>query len=281
MIEIGKYNALDIIRESSVGIYLADKEGEEILLPNKYCPNDFKIYDTLKVFVYRDSENRKVAVTDSPKIQLHQFALLQCKHISTVGAFMDWGMAKDLMVPYSEQRQGMEVGRWYIVYLDIDTQTDRLYASNKIEKHLQNDNLFVSEGDKVKIMIMHKSDIGFSVIVNNIHLGLVYDNEIFTTLNIGDKLTGYVKKIREDKKLDISLQQIGYHNFNDSNSKLIYDDLVKNNGFIELNDKSTPEAIKLRFGISKKAFKKALGALYKDKKVTFGNEGITLNQNTL
>jgi uncharacterized protein len=277
VIQIGKYNNLDIIRESSVGIYLADKEGEEILLPNKYCPEDFKIYDTLNVFVYRDSENRKVAVTDSPKIQLHQFALLQCTDVSTVGAFMDWGMTKDLMVPYSEQRQGMEVGRWYIVFLDIDSKTDRLYASNKIEKHLQNDNLSVAEGDKVDILIMHKSDIGFSVIVNNVHLGLVYNNEIFTPLNIGDKLTGYVKKIREDNKLDISLQPIGYQNFNDVNSKLIYDDLVKNNGFIGLNDKSAPEVIKSRFGISKKAFKKALGALYKDKKVTISNKGITLN----
>lgn len=276
MIEIGKYNELDIIRESSVGIYLADKAGEEILLPNKYCPSAFKIYDTLKVFVYLDSENRKVAVTDIPKILLHQFAFLQCTYISTVGAFMDWGMVKDLMVPYSEQRQRLEVNRWYIVYLDLDTKTDRLYASNKIEKFLQNDNLTVAEGDKVDIMIMHKSDIGFSVIVNNNHLGLVYDNEIFTTLNIGDKLTGYIKKIREDNKLDISLQPIGYLNFNDVNSKLIYDDLVENNGYIELTDKSTPDAINLRFGISKKAFKKALGALYREKKVTIDSDGITL-----
>lgn len=276
VIEIGKYNDLDIIRESSVGIYLADKEGEEILLPNKYCPSEFKIYETLKVFVYLDSENRKVAVTDTPKIVLHQFAFLQCTDISTVGAFMDWGMVKDLMVPYSEQRQRLEVGRWYIVFLDIDTKTNRLYASNKIEKFLQNDNLAVAEGDKVAIMIMHKSDIGFSVIVNNTHLGLVYDNEIFTTLNIGDKLIGYIKKIREDNKLDISLQPIGYHNFNDVNTQLIHDDLVANNGFIALTDKSTPDAINLRFGISKKAFKKALGALYREKKVTIDSDGITL-----
>lgn len=276
MIELGKYNTLSIIRESSAGIYLADNAGEEILLPNKYCPEDFKIYDTLKVFVYRDSENRKVAVTDTPKILLHQFALLQCTDVSTVGAFMDWGMVKELLVPYSEQRQRMEVGRWYIVYLDIDTQTNRLYASNKIEKFLQNDNLTVADGDKVTIMIMHKSDIGFSVIVNNVHLGLIYENEIFTTLNIGDKLTGYIKKIREDNKLDISLQPIGYRNYNDTNSQLIYDELVKNNGFIALNDKSTPEAINSRFGISKKAFKKALGALYREKKVTINSDGITL-----
>lgn len=276
MIEIGKYNDLDIIREASVGIYLADKEGEEILLPNKYCPEDFKIYDTLKVFVYRDSENRKVAVTDIPKIELHKFALLECTDVSSVGAFMDWGMIKDLLVPFKEQRQRMIAGRWYIVYLDIDTQTDRLFASNKLEKYLQNDTLTVANGDKVDIIIMHKSDMGYSVIVNNKHFGLIYDNEIFTSLNIGDNLTGYVKKIRDDKKLDISLQPIGYHNFNDKNCQLIYDDLLNNNGFIELNDKSTPEAINSRFGISKKAFKKALGALYKEKKVTIGSDGITL-----
>lgn len=261
VIEIGKYNELEIVRESSVGLYLGDKEGEDILLPNKYCPSAFKIYDVLKVFVYKDYANRKVAVTLTPKILLYQFAFLQVNAVSKVGAFMDWGMEKDLLVPFGEQRQRMEEGRWYIVYLDLDTETDRLYASNKIEQRLQNDDLAVAEGDKVDVMVMHKSDIGYSVIVNNNHKGLVFDNEIFTDLNIGDKLTGYVKKIREDNKLDISLQPIGYLNFNDANSKIIYDALVESEGFIEVTDKSSPDEINFRFGISKKAFKKALGAL--------------------
>ncbi|NQW37382.1 MAG: GntR family transcriptional regulator [Flavobacteriales bacterium] len=276
MIEIGKYNELEIVRESSVGLYLGDKEGEDILLPNKYCPSAFKIYDVLKVFVYKDYANRKVAVTLTPKILLYQFAFLQVNAVSKVGAFMDWGMEKDLLVPFGEQRQRMEEGRWYIVYLDLDTETDRLYASNKIEQRLQNDDLAVAEGDKVDVMVMHKSDIGYSVIVNNNHKGLVFDNEIFTDLNIGDKLTGYVKKIREDNKLDISLQPIGYLNFNDANSKIIYDALVESEGFIEVTDKSSPDEINFRFGISKKAFKKALGALYKDRKVSIDAAGIKL-----
>jgi uncharacterized protein len=276
VIEIGKYNELEIVRESSVGLYLGDKEGEDILLPNKYCPSAFKIYDVLKVFVYKDYANRKVAVTLTPKILLYQFAFLQVNAVSKVGAFMDWGMEKDLLVPFGEQRQRMEEGRWYIVYLDLDTETDRLYASNKIEQRLQNDDLAVAEGDKVDVMVMHKSDIGYSVIVNNNHKGLVFDNEIFTDLNIGDKLTGYVKKIREDNKLDISLQPIGYLNFNDANSKIIYDALVESEGFIEVTDKSSPDEINFRFGISKKAFKKALGALYKDRKVSIDAAGIKL-----
>ncbi|MCF6214488.1 MAG: S1-like domain-containing RNA-binding protein [Flavobacteriaceae bacterium] len=277
MIEIGKYNALEIIRESSVGLYLGDKEGEEVLLPNKYCPENFKIYETLNVFVYRDFANRKVAVTLTPKILLHEFAFLQVKDVATVGAFMDWGMEKDLMVPFGEQRQRMEVGRWYIVYLDIDAKTDRLYASNKIEQRLQNDNLAVAEGDKVEVMVMHKSDIGFSVIVNNIHKGLIFENEIFTDLNIGDKLTGYIKKIREDNKLDISLQPIGYLKFNDDNAKIIYEALLESEGgFIAVTDKSAPDEINFRFGMSKKAFKKAIGALYKDRKISMDATGIKL-----
>ena len=276
MIEIGRYNELRILRQTSVGLYLGDESGEDVLLPNKYCPESYKLEDKMEVFVYRDYAERKVATDLTPKIFLNEFALLQVTAVADVGAFMDWGMEKDLMVPFKEQRQKMEEGRWYIVYLDIDKKTDRLYASNKIEKILQNEVLTLEEGEEVELLVLQKTDIGFSVIVNNAHKGLIFKNEIFKELNIGDKLNGFVKKIREDNKIDISIQPIGYDNFNDTNSELIYRALVENKGFLAITDKSSPDEIYLQFGISKKAFKKSIGALYKQRKITIQLKGIKL-----
>ena len=196
MIAVGQYNELTILRETSVGLYLGDNAGEDVLLPNKYCPKKFTLNDKITVFVYRDHEDRKVATNITPKILLNKFAFLRVTDASYVGAFMDWGMEKELLVPNNEQRQKMEVNRWYIVYMMLDVETDRLYASNKIEKHLRNDTLTVKEGDAVEIIVMQKTDLGYSVIVNNLHKGLVYENEVFKPLNIGDKLSGFVKKIR-------------------------------------------------------------------------------------
>lgn len=277
MIAVGKYNILTILRETSVGLYLGDETDEDVLLPNKYCPKDYKIGDTITVFVYRDYAERKIATNITPKIFLHQFALLKVTSIEKVGAFLDWGMEKELMVPFKEQRQNMEVGRWYIVYMDIDPKTDRLFASNKVEKYLQNENLTVAEGEEVELLVLQKTDLGFSVIVNHQHKGLVYDNEVFKPLNIGEKLKGFVKSIREGNKLDISLQPIGYDNYNDSNVEIVLTKLRENNGKLGLSDKSSPEEIYNTFGISKKAFKKALGDLYKKRIITISPNQITLN----
>lgn len=274
MIEIGKYNKLKILRETSVGLFLGDASGEDVLLPNKYCPKRFRIGDELKVFVYRDYAERKVATNLKPKIRLHQFALLQVADVSPVGAFLDWGMEKHLMVPFSEQRQKMEAGRWYIVYLDIDEKTDRLYATNKIEQRLQNTELTVAEGDPVKLLVFKQTDLGFSVIVNNVHKGLLYENEVFKPLSIGDRTKGFVKKIREGNKLDISLQPDGYELSNPGNTEKVYRALVDNRGFLPLTDKSSPDEIYALFGISKKAFKKAVGTLYKERKITISNRGL-------
>lgn len=278
MIEIGKYNTLRILRETSVGIYLGDESGEDVLLPNKYCPENFNPGDDITVFVYRDHEERKVATNITPKILLHEFALLKVTAVTDVGAFMDWGMEKELMVPFREQRQKLETGRWYVVYMDIDKKTDRLFASNKLDKHLKNEELTVDEGEEVDLLVMQKTDLGYNVIVNNLHKGLVYENEIFKKLNIGDKLKGFVKQIREENKLDISLHPIGYKNFNDPNCELIYKALVENNGNLAVTDKSSTEEIYSQFGISKKAFKKAVGALYRQRKISIQPEGITLTE---
>jgi predicted RNA-binding protein (virulence factor B family) len=277
LIPIGQHQELNILRHTTVGLYLGDEAGEEdVLLPNKYCPEKFEIGDKLKVFVYRDYAERKVATNLEPKILLNQFAFLRVTAVSDVGAFMDWGLEKGLIVPFREQRLKMQEGRWYIVYMDLDKKTDRLYATNKIEKRLQNETLTVEEGDAVDLLIMQKTDLGFSAIVNQQHEGLIFESDILGRLNIGDKVKGYVKRVRDDNKLDISLQPIGFENFNDPNCKMILDKLAKHKGFLPTTDKSTSEEIYEYFGLSKKAYKKAVGTLYKQRKITLAPEGIKL-----
>lgn len=278
MIEIGRYNELIIDRETSVGLFLSDRKGNEVLLPTKYCPEEFEIDDSIEVFVYLDHEERPIATNIEPKIMLHEFAQLRVSEVNNIGAFMDWGLEKELLVPFSEQRQKMQKDRWYIVFLNYDSKTDRLYGSNKIEKWISNEPemLTIEEGEEVELLIMGKSDIGYNVIINDRHKGLIYDSEIFEDIRVGDKVPGYIKKIRTDEKIDVSLQPIGYEKFNDVNVQLLYDALIDNNGSLELNDKSSPESIYEVLGISKKAFKKALGALYKDRKVKIKESGISL-----
>jgi len=277
VISIGQHQELTILRHTSVGLFLGeDESNDDVLLPNKYCPEHFKIGEKITVFVYRDHEERIIATTLMPKILLHQFAFLRVTAVSNVGAFLDWGLEKELLVPFREQRQKMEEGRWYIVYLDLDTKTDRLYATNKIEKRLKNEPLTVAEGEAVDIMVMKKTDLGFTVIVNHLHEGLIFESDIFTKINIGDTKKGYVKQIRDDNKLDISLQPIGFMNFNDPNCELILVKLKTQNGVLPVTDSSTPEEIYTQFGISKKAYKKAIGTLYKQRKIALEPEGIKL-----
>lgn len=278
MIDIGKYNELKIQRQTSFGLYLSDETGEEVLLPNKYCPENFELNDPIRVFVYLDSTEKKVATNIIPKITLNEFAFLKVNAVTTVGAFLDWGLEKDLLVPYREQNQKMEAGRWYLVYLELDTKTDRLYASNRIERVLQNEVMELDEGDEVDLIIYKKTDLGFKAIVNNKHKGLIFKNEIFKEIKIGDRLKGFVKKIRDDNKLDITLQAPGFEKSIDSNTELIIQLLVKNEGFIAVTDKSSPEEIYKEFGISKKAFKKAIGGLYKKGKIIIEDDGIKLIQ---
>lgn len=276
MIEIGKYNDLEILRETSIGLYLGDEEGEDVLLPNNYCPENYEIGQKLRIFVYLDNEARKVATNLIPKILLHEFAFLEVSAVEKVGAFLDWGLVKELMVPFKEQRQRMEVGRWYVVYMDIDEKTGRLYASNKIEHRLVNEELDIAEGDEVEILVMQKTDLGFSVIINNKYKGLIYENEIFQDVNVGQKLTGYIKSIREDEKVDVSLQPIGFLSENESYGDLITRKLYENGSFLPLNDKSAPDLIYSTLGMSKKAFKRTIGTMYKEKIIEITKEGIKL-----
>ncbi|MDF1573818.1 MAG: S1-like domain-containing RNA-binding protein [Bacteroidales bacterium] len=277
MIEQGRQITLKISKRSTFGLFLADESDEEVLLPNKYCSDEMTPGNSLEVFVYRDSEGKKVATTLTPKIYIHEFALLKVSAVTGVGAFLDWGLEKELMVPFREQKQKMEVGRWYIVYLDLDKKTDRLYASNRVERFLQNDQITVKEGDELSLVVWQKTDLGYSVIINHRHKGLIFDNEIFQEIRTGDRLQGYVKKIREDRKIDVSLQAIGFRIVNDTNSEIILTKLKENDGFLAVTDKSTPEEIYARLGISKKAFKKSLGTLYKKRLVEIQTEGIKLH----
>jgi len=274
MIEQGKQIELKIIKRATFGLFLGDESGEEVLLPNKYCSDEMKPGDQTSVFIYKDSEGKKIATTLTPEIFLHEFALLKVTAVTAVGAFMDWGLEKELMVPFREQKQKMEPGRWYIVYLDLDLKSDRLYASNRVERFLQNEQITVKEGEEVALVVLQKTDMGYSVIINHVHKGLIFDNEIFREIRVGDKLRGYVKRIREDQKIDVSLQAIGFRNFNDANSELIYKKLEENDGFLAFTDKSSPEEIYSQFGISKKAFKKSLGALYRQKLIEIRPDGI-------
>lgn len=277
MIKIGEFNTLEILRSTDPGLFLGDEAGDEVLLPNRYVPENFKIGDQLEVFVYLDNEERLVAVTDKPYIKKGDFALLRCNDVTKHGAFLDWGMVKELFCPFKEQAFKMKKGGWYLVYCYLDEETNRLVASSKTNRFLDNSQLTVQKFDEVDIIVSHPSEIGMNVIVNKKHLGLIYKDEIFKDLSIGDRLKGIVKKVRHNNKLDIALGQIGYRNI-EPNAEIILRELKDNSGYISLTDKSTPEDIKEQLQMSKKSFKKALGSLYKQRLVTIKEDGIYLNQ---
>jgi predicted RNA-binding protein (virulence factor B family) len=277
MIYLGKFNNLSILRETSVGLFLGDEDGTDILLPNKYKPANYQLGDKLDVFCYLDHQERPVATTLKPYIERDQFALLRVAEVNEIGAFMDWGLEKHLLVPFKEQRFKMVEGQSYVVYCYLDEVTFRLVASNKLDKFLSNESIEFEIGDEVSALLTRESELGWDVIVNNTHKGLIYANEVFKKLSVGDQLKAYVKKIREDNKLDISLQPIGVAVIEPSAQKIV-DYLSQNDGFMELHDKSSPEAIKDALEMSKKTFKKALGSLYKSKLVTLKEDGVYLNE---
>ncbi len=194
MLFIGKYNYLTIQRLTSVGMFLSDVEGEEVLLPNQYLTDEMQIDDTIKVFVYLDSEDRPVATTETPKIVRNEFAFLEVTDVTEYGAFMDWGLIKDLFVPFREQSTPMQVGEWHVVFLYLDQKSGRLLASTKVDRYLENERLLVKEGDEVDLLIFRKTDLGYNAVVNQYHNGLIYGNEVFRELKVGDSLKGFVKK---------------------------------------------------------------------------------------
>lgn len=275
MIPLGTYSTLTAKRQLLQGIYLEDEAGDEVLLPNKYIPNGMELGDEISVFVYTDSEDRIVATTIQPKIELHQFACLEVMAVTQFGAFLDWGLEKDLFVPFKEQKLKMKRGNSYIVYMYNDDESDRLVASAKIYKYLSNEELTVKEGEEVNLLIGEPTDLGVNVIINNLHRGIIYHNEIFQNLDLGDRLKGYIKKVREDNRIDVSLQQQGYQNV-EPNAIRILDYLQMNQGYMSLTDKSSPGEIMARLEMSKKTFKKAIGNLYRQKLVRLEKNGTYL-----
>ena len=281
MIEIGKYNTLTILRDTKVGLFLGNPEKDpegihDILLPNKYVPNEFEIGEELIVFVYLDHEQRPIATTLEPYILLNEFALLRVNYTNQVGAFMDWGMEKDILVPFKEQARPMEKGKRYLVYLYMDEKTNRLVASSKLNQFLSNDQLTVEKGEEVDLIVSHITELGINVIINERHKGLLYKDEVYDdAIRTGDRMIGFIKNIRPDNKIDVALQVQGYQSI-EPNAEKILDELRANRGFLRLNDASHPEDIKTVLKMSKKTFKKAIGALYKDKLIEIKEDGIYL-----
>ena len=274
-INVGQFNLMRVDRKVDFGFYM-DDGGEGILLPKRFVPSGLQIGDTISVFVYHDSDNRLIATTQEPFAVVGDIAALKVVEVTSQGAFLDWGLMKDLFVPVSQQLSTMRLGGKYLVKLYIDAQTGRVAATEKIDKQISNDNLTVKEGEKVKIQVYRESDIGYVVIVNQVHQGLVYKNEVFTHLHIGQFIDeAFVKKIREDNKLDIGLGKQGGEKLADDNQKIM--SLLKSHkGFLPYHDKSAPDDIYAFFGMSKKAFKMNVGMLYKLKLISIEEDGIHL-----
>ena len=275
MAKIGQYNTLSVIAIKTNGAYLDAGSLGEVLLPNRYVPEQCKVADQLKVFIYADSADRLIATTETPFAQANQFASLKVSQVNKMGAFLDWGLPKDLLSPYNQQHSAMEAGKYYLVYIYLDEITQRLVASSKIDRFLDIWPADYQPWDKVSLIIGGKTDLGFKAIINNKHWGLLYDNEIFQPLRIGKKITGYIKQVREDGRIDLSLSRPGEGKVKDFSEKLLAF-IAENNGVSPLHDKSSPELIQRTLGVSKKTFKATVGNLKKKGKITIVKEGIRL-----
>ncbi len=276
MAEIGKYNKLRVIKEVDFGVYLDGEKEGEILMPLRYVPKECQVGDYVDVFLYLDSEDRLVATTEKPYAQVGEFAMLRVKSANKIGAFLDWGIMKDLLVPFREQKVTMTEERSYLVCIYVDEETQRIAASAKLNKFLDKILPEYTVGQEVDLIIESETDLGYKAIINNSHWGILYENEVFEQLAKGLKLKGYIKKIRTDNKIDLSLHPLGYDKV-DPITQMILDELKKERGFIAVSDKSDAELVYRVFGISKKSFKQAVGALYKRRLITIEKDGIRLN----
>lgn len=278
MVKIGIYNLLMVVKEVEFGVYLEGGRYGEILLPARYVPKRCRVGDILEVFVYKDSEDRIIATTQKPYATVGEFAFLRVVAVNEVGAFMDWGLLKDIFVPFREQKEKrMEEGKSYIVRICLDEKTERIIASARLGKFLNDDPACYKEAEKVSLLISSKNELGYKAIINNSHIGQIYKSEVFKTLCIGQKTGGYIKKIRDDGKIDLCLQKEGYEKIDDI-AQNILKKLKESGGFLAVTDKSPPELIYNMFGISKKTYKKSVGALFKERIITINKDGIRLNR---
>jgi predicted RNA-binding protein (virulence factor B family) len=271
----GKTNQLTIDHFEAQGAYLKDGTGSQVLLPTKWIPARSKEGDLIEVFIYFDSDDRPIATTTKPFAQLNEIAYLEAADVNSTGAFLNWGLEKQLLVPYREQKAKMIEGKKYLVYLFADPQSGRIAASAKIERFIDKTPPEYTEGQEVEIILWEKTDLGYKAIINSSHQGLLYENEVFEKMQKGLKRTAYISKLREDGKIDLRLLKPGYDKVEDLAQKIVHE-LQKNRGFLPLNDKSDAEDVYDILEMSKKNFKKAIGLLYKNKQIRFGDDGVYL-----
>lgn len=274
-IELGKHNTLKVVKEVDFGMYLDGGEEGEILLPARYVPEDCQLGDELPVFIYLDNEERLVATTLTPLVEIGQFACLEVAWVNQYGAFLNWGLMKDLFVPFREQKMKMQVGKSYVIYAYLDDESYRIVASAKVDRYLSKEIATYEAGQEVNVLIWQKTDLGFKAIIENKHSGLLYDSEIFQPLRTGMTVKAYVKQVREDGKIDLILQKTGKDKVDDFSNTLL-EHIRENGGKTSFNDKSPAEEIYDAFGVSKKTFKKAVGDLYKKHLILLQDDGIVL-----
>ena len=275
MVNIGKYNKLKIVKLLSFGAYLDGGDNLEILLPTRYVSKDAQPGDEVEVFIYHDNEGRLIATTAHPLATVGEFQFMEVKDVNNAGAFLEWGIMKDLLVPFKEQKKPMKEGRWYLVYVRLDHVTGRIMASARVDKFLNNTPANYEPNQEVDLLIADETELGYKVIINNQHWGLIYYNEVFQRLEKGERMKGYIKEIREDDKIDVSLSPLGYQKIGGI-ADVIIDALRSQGGYLPVHDKSEPDIIYSLFRCSKKAFKQAIGALYKQHLINLEKEGIRL-----
>ncbi len=274
--KLGEYNTLTVLRFTSVGAYLGDDQDNDVLLPNKYVTPEMELDSKVEVFLYLDSEDRLIATTLRPLLTLHTFAYLEVEQVNLYGAFMHWGVEKGLMVPFKQQKARLQEGGFYLTYLLLDEATNRLVGSTKVNAFLSKDTTGLSEGDEVNLLICDTTENGIQVIVENKWHGLIFRNDISRTVKRGERTKGYIYTIREDGKLDIRLEPSGFLERIEPNAEKLLELLEKNAGKLPLTDKSDPDEIREQAGMSKKAFKQAVGNLYKQKRIMLEKDHIRL-----
>ncbi len=278
MYQLGTYQTLNVARKSDHGYFLqntSSPDDGEVLLPNKLASRKLQEGENVRVFLYKDGEERLTATMQEPEVTLNTIAYLRVADATSHGAYLHWGLDKDLFVPYSEQTSKMRKGQQYLIYLYLDRTTNRLVATTKIGRFLDNEEITVDEKEKVDLWIWNQTDLGYNVIINNKHKGLIYHNEFYRDVNYGDQMTGYIKQIRDDNKIDVTLRPIGYNKV-EPNAEHILKRLKHLDGYLDLHDKSDPKEIHNRLEMSKKTFKKAIGRLYKEDIITIEDDGIYL-----
>lgn len=275
---VGRYNSLQVVKHTNFGLYLDGGADGEILLPNRYIPKDIPTEDEdwLNVFVYLDSDDKLIATTEKPKVQVGEFASLKVVEVNSIGIFLDWGLPKDLLLPFSEEKRQMQAGEYVVVHVYLDKHTRRITATARLDRYLDKTAANYTAGQEVDLLVAEATDMGFKAIINNKHWGLIHKNEIFKFMRSGMREKGFIKEVRSDGKVSLSLQPVGQEAASSLNSKILAK-LRENNGTLAVSDKSDPALISSLFGVSKGNFKKAIGALYKNGQIVIHADRIELS----